>query len=63
MRMLLRCAGSPASSFNSSTSLFSGGGPMPSLPADWVQLSDPEGRHFYLNIHTRQSQWEFPAPA
>lgn len=53
-------AGSPASSYSSTSSLFASGGATPRLPPHWMQAKDPEGRHFFLNHQTGESQWDFP---
>ncbi|BDA41240.1 hypothetical protein COCOBI_02-0200 [Coccomyxa sp. Obi] len=52
--------GSPASSYSSTSSLFASGGATPRLPHPWMQAKDPEGRHFFLNPSTGESQWDFP---
>lgn len=53
-------ADSPASSYSSTSSLFASGGATPRLPAPWMQAKDPEGRHFFLNPLTGESQWDIP---
>ncbi len=53
-------AGSPASSYSSTSSLFASGGATPKVPSPWIQAKDPEGRHFFLNPKTGDSQWDFP---
>lgn len=31
------------------------------LPTGWMHIADPEGRVFYYNLLTKQSQWQCPA--
>lgn len=30
------------------------------LPTGWMHIADPDGRPFYYNLLTKQSQWQAP---